>query len=337
MKNSAGQPRRAGFELEFGNLTVRETAEALQRDLGGDIQEKNPFYFKLTDSSAGNLKIERDAELLHSVRYRKALRKINVDFNPDTLANEIEQGIDRLSCFLIPCEIVTEPLSFREFPNLDRILNVLDTINAKGTQNSVFYAFGLHINPSVPDSDKKTLVAYMQSFLLLAEWLEADSDVDFSRRFFTNFIDPFPDDYVKKVLDPEYRPDTDTFTDDYLRFNPTRNRALDMLPLLADIDNERVLAGVKKEEHSLIRRRPAFHYRLPDCRLGDKTWSPADEWNRWWYVEAVASDPGLRDHLMNLRHKTVSGFLISRKRERIDIVKHVLNSMTTPNNDDNDE
>jgi Putative amidoligase enzyme len=152
IKDSAGEHRKVGFEFEFGNLTVRETAEALQNSIGGNIQENNPFYFTITDSSIGNLKIKRDAELLKSVKYRKALSKINVDFSPDTLIRDIEQGIDSLSSFLIPCEIVTEPLTFKEFPKLNEIVKILNSLKAKGTQNSIFYAFGLHMNPSVPEN-----------------------------------------------------------------------------------------------------------------------------------------------------------------------------------------
>lgn len=331
-KNSAGEPRRVGFELEFGNLTVRETAEALQNSMSGTIQEDNPFCFKLMNSSVGNLKIERDAELLTSVKYRDALIKMNVDFDPDTLVREIEQGIDRLCSFLIPCEIVTEPLTFREFPELNEIVRVLNLLNAKGTQDSIFYAFGLHMNPSVPDLDKTTLVAYTQSFLLLTDWIIEDSGIDFSRRFFTNFIDPFPDSYVKKVLDTQYDPAVETFMDDYLEFNPTRNRALDMLPVLCEIDNDRVLAGVQKDERSLVNRRPAFHYRLPDCRIGDKKWSIADEWNRWWYIEGIASDDRLRTELIHLWNENAKEFLWVRKNKWIDTVKHFLTrKLKTPN------
>ncbi|MFO7554737.1 MAG: amidoligase family protein [Desulfobacterales bacterium] len=330
-KNSTGKPRRVGFELEFGNLTVRETAEALQNSMGGNIQENNPFYFKIINSSVGNLKIERDAELLKSVKYRDALIKMNVDFDPDTIVREIEQGIDRLCSFLIPCEIVTEPLNFREFPKLNEIVNVLNLLKAKGTQDSIFYAFGLHMNPSVPDLDKKTLVAYTQAFLLLTDWIIEDSEIDFSRRFFTNFIDPFPDSYVEKVLDTEYEPAVETFIDDYLDFNPTRNRALDMLPVLCEIDNDRVLAGVQKDERSLVNSRPAFHYRLPDCRVGDKKWSVADEWNRWWYVECIASDNGLRAELIHLWNGNTQEFLMIRKNKWIDTVKKFLNhNIKTP-------
>ena len=325
INNSAGEHRKVGFEFEFGNLTVRETAEALQNSIGGNIQENNPFYFKITNSSIGNLKIERDAELLKSVKYRGALSKINVDFNPDTLIREIEQGIDSLSSFLIPCEIVTEPLIFKQFPKLNKIVKILNSLKAKGTQDSIFYAFGLHINPSVPDLDLKTILAYMQSFLLLTDWIIEDSRIDFSRRFFTSFIDPFPNSYVEKVLGSNYKPTVEAFINDYLEFNPSRNRALDLLPVLCEIDMDRVLAGVKTEERSLVNGRPAFHYRLPDCRLGDDKWSIADEWNRWWYVETISSDNNLRAKLMALWGKNKKQFFMARKKQWIDTVKDFLN------------
>jgi hypothetical protein len=329
-KDSSGEDRRVGFELEFGNLTVRETAEALQSSIGGNIKEKNPFYFTIINSSVGNLKIERDAELLKSVKHRDALSKINVDFNSDSLVREIEQGVDSLCRFLIPCEIVTEPLRFWKFPRLNEIVKVLDFLKAKGTQESIFYAFGMHINPSVPDLNSETLVAYMQSFLLLTDWIIENSGVDFSRRFFTNFIDPFPDSYVEKVLNTKYEPDVQTFIDDYLAFNPTRNRALDMLPVLCEIDNDRVLAGIKKDERTLVSSRPAFHYRLPDCRLGDKKWSVADEWNRWWYVEAIASDNRLRAELIHLWKEITKEFLMIRKNRWIHTVENFLNHNLSP-------
>ncbi len=329
--DSANEPRKVGFELEFGNLTVKETAKALQNSLGGHLQEKNPFNMEIINSAVGKLKIERDAELLKSVSYREALSKINVTFDPDTIGSEIEQGIDRLSSLLIPCEIVTAPLAFRDFPKLNEIVKVLNRLDVKGTQDSLFYAFGLHMNPSVPDLDIKTLVACMQSFLLLTDWIIEDSGIDFSRRFFTNFIDPFPDSYVEKVLDPKYEPHIATFIDDYLEFNPTRNRALDMLPVLCEIDKDRVLSGVKKEERSLINGRPAFHYRLPDCRLGDKKWSIADEWNRWWYVETISSDNQLRTELIELWNKSDKQFFMTRKKQWIDTVKSFVNRhITTP-------
>ncbi|MDA3895938.1 MAG: amidoligase family protein [Desulfobacteraceae bacterium] len=330
-KNNKNTPRKVGFEIEFGNVPVKETVEAVQNSLGGTIHEISPFIFEITNSTIGKLKIERDAELLNSGKYRETLAKFNIDFDPGTFANEIELGIDKLSSLLIPCEIVTEPLPIEQFLKLDDIVTVLNELHAEGTQRSVFYAFGLHINPSVPDLDPGTLLNYLQSFLMLSDWIIADSGIDFSRRFFTNFIDPFPDAYLALILDPEYRPSVKKLIDDYLGFNPTRNRALDMLPVFCEVDRGSVFAAVKKNEQSLLSSRPAFHYRLPDCRVGDKKWSIADEWNRWWYVEALAANKSIRNELIELWNKNSRQFFVNRKTRWIDTVKAFLdNHIQTP-------
>ena len=58
----SGQSRRAGFEFEFGNLPVIETARELQSALGGELDSKSPFEVVLEDSELGRLKIERDVK-----------------------------------------------------------------------------------------------------------------------------------------------------------------------------------------------------------------------------------------------------------------------------------
>ena len=75
--------------------------------------------------------------------------------------------------------------------------------------------------------------------------------------------------------------------DDYIAFNPTRNRDLDLLPLLAFIDEAEVRRQLPDEK---INPRPTFHYRLPDMQLGDPDWGLASEWNRWVLVERLAED-----------------------------------------------
>ena len=77
--------------------------------------------------------------------------------------------------------------------------------------------------------------------------------------------------------------------DDYLRHNPTRNRALDLLPVLAHLDRDRVLS--QAEGKHLVKPRPAFHYRLPNCMVDEADWTLASEWNRWVMVERLAGDP----------------------------------------------
>ena len=82
----------------------------------------------------------------------------------------------------------------------------------------------------------------------------------------------------------------------YLEKTPTRNRALDLLPLLREADEAQVVEALGKDAES-VNARPAFHYRLPDSRIGEPDWSLLREWRRWCLVEQVASRPELLTHL----------------------------------------
>ena len=269
VNDKSGRPRRAGFEFEFGNLPIVETAEALQRALGGELDIKSPFEAVLRDSSLGKLKVERDADILKSVRYRSWLENLGVEFKPGSIAHDIETNIDNASRTLIPCEVITEPISFDRLELLDTLIATLNGLGAEGTQHSLIYAFGLHINPSIPDNSSDSLRRYIQAFLLLYTWIIDSSRIDITRRFLTKYIDPFPQTYMERVLDPDYQPNMDGLIDDYLADNPTRNRALDMLPILVELDEPRVLNSINDDERNLIKGRPAFHYRLPDCKVND--------------------------------------------------------------------
>ena len=299
VNDKSGQPRRAGFEFEFGNLPIVETAKALQRALGGELDIKSPFEAVLRDSSLGKLKVERDADILKSVRYRSWLENLGVKFTPGSIAHDIETNIDNASRTLIPCEVVTEPIPFDKLERLNTLTDTLNDLGAEGTQHSLIYAFGLHINPSIPDDSSDSLRRYIQAFLLLYTWIIDSSRIDITRRFLTKYIDPFPHDYMERVLDPDYQPNMDGLIDNYLADNPTRNRALDMLPILVGLDDARVLNSVNDDERNLIKGRPAFHYRLPDCKINEQGWSAAEAWNKWVYVEQVANDEELLTELID--------------------------------------
>jgi len=309
--DASGQLRKAGFEFEFGNLPIVDTARALQRSLGGELDILSPFEALLHDSIMGKLKIERDADLLKSVRYRRWLESLGVKFSPGSLANEIETNIDNASRLLIPCEVVTEPIPFDQLDKLDSLIGTLGGLGAEGTQHSLIYAFGLHINASIPDLAATTIRRYIQAFLLLYTWIIDSSEIDVTRRFFTKYIDPFPHEYMELCLANDYEPDTPTLIDDYLRHNPTRNRALDMLPILCELDRQRVMEGINDDERKLVKGRPAFHYRLPDCKVNEPGWSAAAAWNRWVFVETLAANAPLLSELIEAWRDSNSNFSIA--------------------------
>lgn len=298
LTNHLGQQRKAGFEFEFGNLPITQTAEALRGALGGELEAKTPFEAVLHNSALGRLKVERDADILKSVKYRKWLEQLGVEFSPGSLAHEIESNIDNASRVLIPCEVVTDPIPFDELEKLDILIQTLSSLGAEGTQHSLIYAFGLHINPSIPDRDAATLTRFIQAFLLLHTWIIESSAIDITRRFLTKYIDPFPQPYMELVLSNTYSPGTAALISDYLEHNPTRNRALDMLPILCELDEAMVLNAVNEDERNLIKGRPAFHYRLPDCKVNVPGWSAATSWNQWVYIEKLAMDNSLLHDLI---------------------------------------
>jgi hypothetical protein len=44
-------------------------------------------------------------------------------------------------------------------------------------------------------------------------------------------------------------------------------------------------------ERELIKPRPAWHYRLPNCLIDDPEWSLARPWSEWVTIERLAADP----------------------------------------------
>jgi Putative amidoligase enzyme len=282
LTNEAGEPRTVGVEIEFAGISVEEAAKALSRQLGGGVNRKDPHAYVVKDSSLGDLCVELDSRYAHPEKFKAAGLK---GFGA-TLAS----WLGAAASLVVPSELVCAPLPIDRLTEVDRAIAALREAGARGTQDGALYAFGLHFNPETPRRDAGTITAIAKAFVLLNGWLRRQVAPDTTRHLL-GFADPFPPDYVRRLADPDYWPDLATFIDDYLVANPTRNRDLDMLPLLADLDEERVRARLPNEK---INKRPTFHYRLPDARVSDPGWSIAPDWNRWVAVERLAAD---RDRL----------------------------------------
>ena len=100
---------------------------------------------------------------------------------------------------------------------------------------------------------------------------------------------PYPAGYVRRVVAPDYRPDLARLADDYLAANPTRDRGLDLLPVLLHLDGARVWARLPREK---VGARPVLHYRLPRAHVGEPGWGIGPDWDRWAAVERLAADRG---------------------------------------------
>ncbi len=277
LHNAEGRMRTVGVEMEFSGPTAEETAQALVRDFGGAVEMEDPHYFRVRGSALGDLSIELDSRMMHPEKKDTLLGGI---------VPRLAAWVGTAASVLIPCELVTGPIPIDRLHEVDQVIATLRNLGAKGTQDGPLFAFGLHFNPEIPRQDAVTVTAFMKSFALLNPWLRREASPDRTRELL-GFADPFPADYVRRIVSLDYWPDISTFIDDYLSFNPTRNRDLDLLPLLHHLDAQRVRAVLPNEK---INGRPTFHYRLPDARVSDPGWSIAPDWNRWVCVERLAAD-----------------------------------------------
>jgi len=286
-----GEPRRVGVEVEFGGMKLEEIVAKVRECYGGEIEDESDYAATVSDTSIGEVKVEFDASLFTDLKVRGMLKDLPTEaeaVREGKLAGNVEKLMASAAAHLVPFEVVFPPLEIERIPELEELREALRE-HAEGTGAALTHAFGLHFNPELSDTRVETILGYLRAFLCLYEELLDAHDVDTARRI-GPFINPFPKEYAMRVLDPEYQPDLDEFIGDYLDANPTRNRPLDLLPLLAWLDESKVRDHLPEEK---ISKRPTLHYRLPDCRMCEPEWSITREWNRWARVETLAASPTL--------------------------------------------
>ena len=277
-----GEPRRVGFELEFSGIDLAQTVSAVRSVVNANIIAQSEAEVALDVEGLGQFNIEIDWAYLKS----KAAEQDLSDQRRDWIAL-----LSQAAAMFVPVEVVCPPIEMSRLSELTPIVKALQNAGAIGTEESFISAYGVHINTEIPALDAATLNTYIRAYALLQWWLVDMHKVDVARRI-SPYIDLYSEAYLKQVLShPEAT--LDQIFDDYLSHNPSRNRALDLLPLLAEIDEERVRSVV---DDPRIKPRPTFHYRLPDCHIERKDWSLTTPWYSWLVVEKLAaSSQGLHE------------------------------------------
>jgi len=280
--NPQGEPRRVGVELEMNGISLKQLAHIVASHTGGTAREDGRYQYTIDGDPAGDWIVELDFNLLKEM----GREEYDSDVFTDELKSSAESMLRWVAESLVPLELVSPPLPMTRLHEVEQLIHTLRNTGAKGTSDSATNAFGMQFNPEVPSEDPATLTAYLKAFLCLYDWLYKRARINFTRRL-TAYVDPFPAGYVRQVIDPAYQPNLNKLIDDYLLHNPTRNRALDLLPLFMHLDEERVRRTTKDP---LIKPRPAFHYRLPDCEIDRTDWGLHISWDDWIEVEQLADD-----------------------------------------------
>lgn len=285
-RNPNGEERRVGVEIEFAAISARDGATIVQELFGGEIREADPHRFHVEGAEFGDFICELDSKYAHRAEEDE---EEGGGLFGEKIGDAMRSLFGSVSAFITPCEIVCPPIAFSQLYRLDQLVKALNRAGAAGTHDNPLYAFGVQLNPEIASDDAAYLAATLKAYLLASDWLRSAIKVDVTRRL-TAFANPFPNDYVNRLLLPDCWPDRARLIDDYLYANPTRNRELDMLPLFAWLDESRVRAAVDDDR---IKPRPTFHYRLPDANIGDEDWSIGLEWRRWLVVERLAENKEL--------------------------------------------
>jgi len=286
-RTAEGELRRVGVELEMIGPGVAEVSRLVAIHFGGRVEAKSRYEHVVHGDAAGDWGVELDWEYLKQKGREEAPESDLAAFIDEAAESLVRAGAEAI----VPVEVVSPPLVMERLAEVQSLIARLRHAGARGTGAGISYAFGLQLNPELPSLDADTIGAYLKAFFCLYDWLEERSSPDLTRRL-TRFMAPFPSRYVRKVVDPDYGPGLARLIDDYLADNPTRNRALDLLPLFLYLDEERVRAVV---DDPRVKARPTFHYRLPNCEIDRPYWGIHLAWADWLKVEALASDaPRLR-------------------------------------------
>ncbi len=272
----AGDTRRVGFELEFSGVSLDEASSAVAGTLGSPVVQESSAEHRVNDDKLGDFAVEIDWHFLKE----QARTSADSDGTGDWTVM-----LRELAKALVPVEVVCPPVAIDELDALTPVVRALRNAGAEGTHSSPLASFGVHINAETPSMEGVTLHRYLRAFCLLQWWLMREHDVDITRRI-GPYIDPYPESYLHEIH-ALVEPSTDDLLEQYLDFNDTRNRALDMLPLFAEHDEEAIWDST---EDSRVKPRPTFHYRLPNCDIDRDGWTLARSWNRWCVVEELAND-----------------------------------------------
>lgn len=287
LKNQDGRERAIGVEFEFTGLPLPDVAGLICDLYGGETEKISAFKYRIKNTTVGPFTLELDFMLLREKKYETILKRVGIDLSDIKKREAMEDKLNELASTVVPFEIITAPVPFSRLYMLEYLVEHMREYKAEGTGASWKHAFGLHLNPEAPRLTASSITSYLKAFLLLEPWIRQDAGINLTRRV-TPYIDEFEDRYRHLVLSEDYWPDMEMIIVDYATFNPTRNRPLDLLPLFKHLNRELVDELISNNRTTA---RPAYHYRLPNCKIDEPNWSIAEEWNRWILIERLASDP----------------------------------------------
>jgi hypothetical protein len=272
--NSKGMMRKIGIEIEFAGIDTLTATRAIMDAIGGKQVSDSKHMTRIEGTEIGDLKIELDTQYVHPK---------SVD-EPQILQDGRE-FLGSMVTSMVPQELVTEPIAIDQLHLIDKATDALTRAGGTGTDKSILHAFGLHLNPEIASEDGSYLLALIRAIIIMDQELHETLAPDLTRRTL-GWAQSYTPQYELHVMNPDYKPDKTTLITDYIAMNKGRNHHLDMLPVFAFLNGSLVQSLLSD---TLVSARPAFHFRLPDSRIGDREWTVRNDWNFWVKLENFAN------------------------------------------------
>ncbi len=292
--------QRIGFEIEYIGVDLETTAQIISELFKGETQGVNTKAIKVK-TYLGHFKVEKDAQLLQNLAEKSKINRENTALDLEGYA---EDFLSTLLKNFVPNEIVCPPIVVNDIHQLNPLIEQLRNSGAKGTSHSLAYAFGLHINPEVSSFDPNYILSHIRAFIGLYPWIKHEMNIDITRTV-SQYIQPYPALYALKVMNKDYAPSLTTLMEDYVKYVPDRNFALDLYPLFKHI---RKNEDCEYFNNLLIKARPTFHFRMPNCKIDQANWSLETEYHYWKTIETIAMSNSKLDQIIALYHDHRSQF-----------------------------
>ncbi|MEO0386595.1 MAG: amidoligase family protein [Pseudomonadota bacterium] len=287
-----GEPRRVGIELEFAGLSEERAAQLLAERCGARVARTGTGHRTVQTARFGSCELYLDTRL------------------SDELSELGGDRARRMARAVVPVELVTEPFEPKDLSVLEAVVDAFRQAGAQGSGHSLAYGFGLHLNVEVASLTGSHMARVVTAYALLEDYLRHAAPLDWSRRVLP-FTGTYPDALVDALAAARPRT-TGALLDLYTAFTVSRNHGLDMLPAFAAIKPDVVWSRLPGD--TPVKARPAYHFRLPDSRIDEPDWSVTAEWNRWVWVEEVASQDALMETLCDARMAWTNTAHLSRGR-----------------------
>ncbi len=207
-------PRRFGVEIEFGGINSYDTAKILQTYFGGTLSiSKREILVGIDNISKNSDQVYKVVEIDDYVVNGTSLGDLKVitEFNE-------ESSIIDLAKVKKVTEVITPPLNVSKLYELDRMAMVLRQHGAKGTRNDL--AVGIHVtcelnNGVIKDELSLLLVDLLRNIMSNKHWKENQYYLNIPNSR-AKYLTPYSDGFMKKLLNPNYRPTMDELYDDFI-------------------------------------------------------------------------------------------------------------------------